>query len=100
VPVIEVRTPLQVAVAVPLNEYETGVLGTTPVSDQYTNRSPLYDDMLWILLDTFVNVAPAAKTVVTARRPNPIAVRTLFFIPFLLVSRRSNAFKAPGEAPN
>jgi hypothetical protein len=58
---------LQVAVAVPLNEYETGMLGATPVSDQYTNRSPFYDAMLWILLDTFVNVAPAAKATVAAK---------------------------------
>ena len=84
VPVIEVRTPLQVAVAVPLNEYETGVFRATPVSVQYTNRSPLYDAMLWTLLDIFVNVGLAAKAVVTARRPAPMIVSTRFFPGFSL----------------
>jgi hypothetical protein len=65
---------------VPLNEYETGVFGATPVSVQYTNRSPLYDAMLWILLDIFVKVALAAKAVVTARRPAPMIVSTRLFI--------------------
>jgi hypothetical protein len=85
VPVIDVGTPLHVAVAVPLNEYETGVLDATPVSVQYTNRSPLYDAVLPILLDTFVNVAPAAKAAVTARRLIPMIVDMRFFIRFPLL---------------
>jgi hypothetical protein len=64
-----------------MNEYGTGVFGATPASVQYTNRSPLYDAMLTILLDTFVNVALAAKAAVTARRPTPMIVSIRFFIP-------------------